>query len=374
MKKLYLVFWAGFAGLLLLWAPGFDGLAVAQTATPTATQTMTPTPTPTCPSGSRSFPGPFTWEEVMAADQAWEHGGIRHPWILYEAPLYRMWYTPNNALTFSVTDGRRLRGGVAYAESLDGVNWTNKQQLIGTNMSPTGEQSIFRPSVIKSGTDEYLMYTTQFYEWYASEWSTFITVRSSTDGIHWGPSTVVLDDTGAPGWEVYRWYQSGAWDNGSGGILLFYDAMFNMLWDPYPHSYMALAESSDGINFATRSQLIGTDSLPFYVSPGNHFSTFFRDSMGTFCWLHADPCGNVVIHSSTDGRHWDKSGNGRGGVAGWANVIQGASASDIAFGCYVQTPAGDEYVYLTAGYSNNTSIIGRIYLQEYSDVDQWRQY
>ena len=71
------------------------------------------------------------------------------PSVIVEDNLYKMWYSKRNIDGFRVDNQKGYNGG--YAESLDGVNWTRKDEEFGLNRSLSGWDSdaIAYPYVLK---------------------------------------------------------------------------------------------------------------------------------------------------------------------------------------------------------------------------------
>jgi hypothetical protein len=76
---------------------------------------------------------------------------IARPWVIYYNGIYKMWY--------SIRYIDKLYR-IGYAESVDGINWTRKDELVGIDVSDKGWDSemICYPAVIKVKNKTYLFY------------------------------------------------------------------------------------------------------------------------------------------------------------------------------------------------------------------------
>ncbi len=115
-----------------------------------------------------------------------------HPWIVYDAGgfggsgvFYKIWYW----------DTSKIYGpakSIAYAESTDGVSWTNKQNVFGgTGVGGDWNRGSYGPATVlynslasNSGTDP-LDYSYAMYYDGTSGGTEEIGLASSTDGISW---------------------------------------------------------------------------------------------------------------------------------------------------------------------------------------------
>lgn len=77
--------------------------------------------------------------------------GFGRPWVIWDAPLYKMFYSIRS---------RAEPYRIGYAESTDGVNWTRRDELIGIQRSETGWDSemICYPCVVDAGGQRYLFH------------------------------------------------------------------------------------------------------------------------------------------------------------------------------------------------------------------------
>lgn len=96
-------------------------------------------------------PGTATWESVE----------VRHPNVMYDEGIYKIWYAGSTARNYS---GSR---GIGYAISTDRITWENRQQIHGVS----GYAQVDSPNVIKEGSI-YKMWFRQYYESIGGEWFT----------------------------------------------------------------------------------------------------------------------------------------------------------------------------------------------------------
>jgi hypothetical protein len=87
----------------------------------------------------------------VCVDMAGGEYRVGRPNVIKDADLYRMFYGAGTK-----AEGYRL----AYAESLDGINWTRKDSEIGIDVSASGWDSRMQayPSVVKYDDKTYMFY------------------------------------------------------------------------------------------------------------------------------------------------------------------------------------------------------------------------
>jgi predicted GH43/DUF377 family glycosyl hydrolase len=98
------------------------------------------------------------------------------PCVIFENGLWRMWYTTNTK--WRLVDGAPLpKYHIKYAESADGIQW-DRQGRIAIDFASSGEYAISRPWVVKNG-DGYSM-------WYSYRGNEYrIGYAESLDGLTW---------------------------------------------------------------------------------------------------------------------------------------------------------------------------------------------
>ena len=134
--------------------------------------------------GNPPFPIISTFTTVMSSNTtSWDATAIATPFVLFDsqAGLYKMWYWAMSNPVY-LPPYYVYRHVIAYAESRDGVTWTNK-----TIVHDTGSGTYYitgAPWILKeNGT--YLMWHMDWYEWVAADWSKYIARMSSSDGVNW---------------------------------------------------------------------------------------------------------------------------------------------------------------------------------------------
>jgi outer membrane protein assembly factor BamB len=80
---------------------------------------------------------------------------------------------------------------IAYAESRDGITWTNKTIVHGTG---SGTYYITGAPWVLKENGTYLMWHMDWYEWVGADWSRYIAFMRSPDGVNW-PSFMSANDT-----------------------------------------------------------------------------------------------------------------------------------------------------------------------------------
>lgn len=323
---------------------------------PVGAQTPTPTATPVY-----SYPGPLPWQVVMEADQAWEDGqGVEMPWVIFDDGLYRMYYRVSPPSSAGSEGGK-----IAYAESVDGTSWTGKQLLFESGALLGPERSLRRPVVLKVGT-EYRMYNTQYYL-SAPEWSEFVTLRTSSDGLSWSTWQTVLAMSGKQAWELDNFNVRAVFEEPGGGFRMFYRVRYSL--SASPDSYWATATSSDGVNWSNRQQVLGQDGQPLFAHPQAWYFTFDLTETGMYRCLYADGSGDLQIAESSDGIHWNRGTGGYLGVVNLNTALASPPAGAYG-GCVVRPPAGGEYLYFWP--QQGLFKIGRATLS--TPVLEWKQY
>jgi hypothetical protein len=178
-------------------------------------------------------------------------GDAHHIQVLYDALCfgaslcnassvkYKIWYWDTTASVYSIN-------AISYAESTDGINWSNDQAItqdatmqlvtgagIGWNRGSYGPVFLFyQPGASNSGTEPWNYSYVMYYD--GTDGSSEITgLAYSSNGLHWiaYSGNPVLNKGSGPAWDcddsaygtVYQatdgyhfWYSGGGGDNGSG--------------------------------------------------------------------------------------------------------------------------------------------------------------
>jgi len=197
-------------------------------------------------------------------------GDAHHVQVVYDANCfgtvpcnpsttkYKMWYWDIDAELYSIS-------AIAYAESSDGIAWSNDQALTqdaamklvtgagtGWNRGSYGPVYVFyQPSASNTGTDPWAYSYVMYYD--GTDGSGELTgLAYSANGLHWTAysSSPVLGGSTSAAWDcsddvygtVYKdaygyhfWYSGAGADNGSGGCL-----------DQPVHQGIGYASSPDG--------------------------------------------------------------------------------------------------------------------------------
>jgi hypothetical protein len=114
----------------------------------------------------------------------------RYAAVLYDSPIYRMWYTGQSLLNSSKVPSFYI--GIDYATSTDGIHWVKSDANPVYGGGANWESYFFEhPSVVKvNGT--LIMAGDNGYQ---------IAYVTSQDGIHWGGGGQVLVGPSADGWD-----------------------------------------------------------------------------------------------------------------------------------------------------------------------------
>ncbi len=196
-------------------------------------------------------------------------GDAHHVQVAYDAsafgvtggPTYKIWYWDTDAPLYNIS-------AIAYAESSDGVTWTNDQAITqgspelvtgtwpGWNIGSYGPiDVIYQPAAPNTGTAPWGYSYVMYYD--GTDGSSEVTgLAYSADGLTWTAASTspVLDKGAGNAWDcddaaygtVFKdangyhfWYSGGGGDNGSGGCSA---------GDPI-HEGIGYASSSDGISW-----------------------------------------------------------------------------------------------------------------------------
>jgi parallel beta-helix repeat protein len=253
-----------------------------------------------------------TFTTVMDSNTTtWDTAGIVEPYVIYDAGLYKMWYTAQSEPQYWPPYWV-LRWVIAYAESNDGIVWVNK-----TVCHDTGGPSYYytgSPWVLKE-SGVYRMWHMDSYEWVAGDWSTYIAHMTSADGVTW-PGFMSADDTkvmSALGQTEPQGDGNSVWlgcvlYEPSTGYTMYYAVADHYGTGQYGPSKIWRATSNDGIAWSNR-QL----SLPYIPGTweGNiEHPSVVREDDGTFTMFYGAYtqrtwCGDTIgMAESVDGLNW----------------------------------------------------------------------
>lgn len=98
-------------------------------------------------------------QAVIAIDFKSEvEGGIVSASVLKEDNIYKMWYGYRKAKGYRIDKNCSYR--IGYAESIDGIKWTRKDEQVGIDISENGWDSemMSYPNIIEHGNSKYMFY------------------------------------------------------------------------------------------------------------------------------------------------------------------------------------------------------------------------
>ncbi|MBW1812305.1 MAG: hypothetical protein JRJ39_01165, partial [Deltaproteobacteria bacterium] len=129
----------------------------------------------------------------IATEGTYDTSVVDYPRVIKDGTTYKLWYVGKDA-----TNNRIL-----YAESIDGINWSNHQMVIGLNTF--GDYNSLRshvPTVVKEG-DIYKM-------WYAgNDGTNYRTLYAeSLDGINWNKHQLAMDNSSHGTYDTKNAYAS----------------------------------------------------------------------------------------------------------------------------------------------------------------------
>lgn len=243
------------------------------------------------------WPGSFS--ALIEPTEAWHYNEVWDPYVIKDSGTYYMYYTC--ALNSDP------RGGVGRCESTDLINWTTHTQLLQATGVDGPNKNIFSPVVIKDGATWY-MYCTHYYDLISSEWSRYINVYTSTDGVNWGAPTIAIGGAGKESWELYNMQVADVFKESGGDFRMFYTVSFR-LWEVGNYGevrgFLATATSSDGINWSNRQQLVDSTGDPIYA-PRYDVDSLALDYTpeGIYRLLYVNSNGDLQVATSSDGVNW----------------------------------------------------------------------
>ncbi|MGB0525719.1 MAG: hypothetical protein ACPGJS_22260 [Flammeovirgaceae bacterium] len=134
----------------------------------------------------------FKVEDAFPSFPSVKTGIVADPSVIYENGVFKMWFT-SIGLTINDED---VDGGVAYAESVDGINWTASAQNPLQSLKRISEDFVAQPAVVYDAqSSQYEMWFSADYESELEEVGMNGTIgfwyANSADGLNW---TVSRDD------------------------------------------------------------------------------------------------------------------------------------------------------------------------------------
>ena len=205
------------------------------------------------PAFSQIIWNPSTVETVLTpGTEDWEAAYVSDPYVMYDYDdgIYKMWYRGEGTRT---PGSSSFEDAIGYAESTDGLNWTNRQLVHGPM---SGYYQTKSPIVFKEG-DVFRMWVVDYYEVIAGEWSGYVSYLTSSNGVEWNYEGKVLSAQGIqePQGDWYNIYSICLLREGS-QYTMWYSVQDNIPVE-YP-SKIWRATSNDGITWENR-----TLSLPY---------------------------------------------------------------------------------------------------------------
>jgi predicted GH43/DUF377 family glycosyl hydrolase len=211
--------------------------------------------------------------------------------ILYDNSKYKMWY-------FGVYNSGA--GNTWYAESSDGISWTNKYTtpVLNTGVSGSWDDLFASPGSVIKDNGVYKMY---YNGGQASYGNYYIGLATSTDGINWQkyPAPVFAHDNSS---QYYIGVHSVIKINST--YFMYYDAA---PVNNYGQFNINLAVSEDGINWTKYSNNpILTPSLSWEGVGVSHPSVIYDGNQYTMIYQNSALETAFGTAYSPDGIHWTK--------------------------------------------------------------------
>lgn len=103
----------------------------------------------------------INWERkgIVCIDfKSTKEAGIARPFVIKEDYIYKMWYCYRGSLDYRTNKEQSYR--IGYAESIDGIKWTRKDEEAGIDKSETGWDSemIEYPYIYEHKGKKYMLY------------------------------------------------------------------------------------------------------------------------------------------------------------------------------------------------------------------------
>jgi serine protease len=295
-----------------------------------------------------TFQVPF--QTVLGPSTNWEIDGVGDPFILKEGGTYKMWYAGYYYVW--APPYWQSNAKIGYAESVDGVIWTNRQLVHKDPNDPdypgTSYYYTNSPWVIKEGST-YRMWHVHRWEWVGGDWSDYISHMASTDGINWGNDQKVLGGSG----NYYNARKPTVIREADGTYSMWYHFVQHPAVGVAGPSDIFRANSNDGISW-TNEQLV----LPS-IAGGPEDSVLnpdvVKETDGTYTMYYV-ASNDIYRARSTDGINWTNR----------LRFLRRSLLSDIiGFDSphYFKDSDGNEYLYFTfvkpeAGTGNTCGVVG----------------
>lgn len=251
---------------------------------------------------------PVPFQTVLSpSGTAWEVDGVGDPFILKENGTYKMWYRGNSFWwegRWFVNDGT-----IGYAESTDGVNWTNRQLVHSNGNVLTDYLFTSSPWVIKEGST-YRMWHSDYYVWVGGDWSFYISHLTSTNGINWSNEQEVLRGSG-------NFSNNDDYNTGNQSVIREADGTYSMWYQVAQRpsvnvggpSNIVRATSTNGINWTNRQLVLpripggpeASVGSPDVVRNADGTYTMYYVANGSIGWAWGEA---IYRAQSIDGITW----------------------------------------------------------------------
>ncbi|MDI6765617.1 MAG: beta-propeller fold lactonase family protein [Bacteroidota bacterium] len=232
---------------------------------------------------------------------SWEIDGVGDPFILKENGTYKMWYRGNHY--WGYPGWWPNDASIGYAESDDGVNYVNRQQVhtIGTG---TDFLRTWAPWIIKEGST-YRMWHSDYYIWVGGDWSSYISHITSADGINWGNEQTVLTGSGdLSDYDDYCTDNPSVVREADGTYSMYYHVSQRPAVGVSGHFNIVRATSADGINWSNKQLVL--PRIPGGPEEQVVAPDVVREADGTYTmyYVGVDTIGAIYRAKSTDGITW----------------------------------------------------------------------
>lgn len=265
-------------------------------------------------------------------NSVYEFGGVRHPKIIFDGQIYKMWFT---SLSNSGV------GYVSYATSQDAINWirgSNLPVLFPGNSGSWDSHAVTPGVVIKEGNI--------FKMYYTGVQSNFgpghVGLATSIDGINWtkSPSPVLF---GTSGWE----YRIAITD------IIKVESTYYMFYSG--NGKIGLAISTNGLNWTRSSMNPILSPTQTWEGTGVLYATVIKDgSLFKMVYVNSASTG-FGSATSIDLINWTKEPTNP--IFRLQN-ISGNWTTQIAYPYWRKF--GTEYRIYYTGYKNGQSLIGMV--------------
>lgn len=296
------------------------------------------------PGGSLYSEGDLEWEVVLDAEESWEYGSVGLPFVLHdeEAERLKMWYSTGSPGANPLA----VFGGIAYAESLDGKEWTNRKAVFRADEQGGTNIGTFYPAVMKQN-GQYFLYTMDYYIYHQGDWWSYISVRTSGDGFTFGSPTPITTPSDHEPWEDMYYIVLGAFgDPLTGGCRLFYNSVYQR---PPPdwRRVMSSMTGSDGITWSGRTRAQGENGA-FIEASQQVGNTPYQDR-GRYRMLYVGLDEKLYRASSMDGVHWSGVQDAWTDALPLSKLLRNPPESLGHFlrAQFVRAPGGEEYLYFS---------------------------